>query len=214
MTVSNGSLLDNKIAQKLINSGLDQVVFSFDGNTRESYEKSRPGLVFENVQNNIKQLINLRNSQNKNKPRVSVDMVINPYNSDEVEDFFSTWNGLADTVCARPMHVWGGETIDKSLLKFSRDLVEERRSFNHPCFFIWKGMVVAQDGSVALCCVDAQIQRVFGNINKDKMVDIWRGNKLAEVRKLHSMGKLMDYPLCRNCNFRQIKDDPWWWFDF
>lgn len=213
ITVSNGLLLDKKMAQKLIDSGLEKISFSFDGNSKESFEKSRPGLVFEVVQDNIKQLINLRNSQNKTKPKVSVEMTINPYNSHEVDSFFATWNGLADVVWARPMHVWGGETIDKGLLKFSRNLVKKKRSLNHPCFRILAGMIIAQDGSVALCCVDAQIHEVLGDLNKQSMVDVWQKGRLAEIRDLHQRGRLDEYPLCRRCNFRHIKDDPWWWFD-
>lgn len=213
ITVTNGSLLGKKMAQRLIDSGLDKIVFSFDGNTKESFEKSRPGLVFETVQKNIKQLINLKKTQNKTKPKVFLEMAINPYNSNEVEGFLNTWNGLADNVCARPMHVWGGETIDEGLLKFSRNIVKEKRLLSHPCFNLWKGMIIAQDGSVALCCVDAQIHEVLGNLNKNTMVNIWKKGKLAEIRNLHLAGKLADHPICRNCNFRQIKDDPWWWFD-
>ena len=54
---TNATTLDKK-AEKLINSGLDQIIFSFDGGTKKTYEKMRPGRfknkfnkIYENIKN-------------------------------------------------------------------------------------------------------------------------------------------------------------------
>lgn len=51
-------MLTNSVAEKLINSGLDLMIYSFDGGTKNSYEKMRPGRFkdnnFEDVIKNIK----------------------------------------------------------------------------------------------------------------------------------------------------------------
>ena len=37
---TNATTLDEKKAEKLINSGLDQIIFSFDGGSKKTYEKN------------------------------------------------------------------------------------------------------------------------------------------------------------------------------
>ena len=38
---TNATHLDDSYAEKLLNSGLDYIIFSFDGGTKETYEKNR-----------------------------------------------------------------------------------------------------------------------------------------------------------------------------
>lgn len=55
---TNATNLDEKMSKVLINSGLDQLIYSFDGGTKKTYEKMRPGRfhknTFEDVYKNIK----------------------------------------------------------------------------------------------------------------------------------------------------------------
>ena len=41
-------MLTNSVAEKLIDSGLDLMIYSFDGGTKNSYEKMRPGRFKDN----------------------------------------------------------------------------------------------------------------------------------------------------------------------
>ena len=55
---TNATHLDDSYAEKLLNSGLDYIIFSFDGGTKETYEKNRVSRFtynqFETVCSNIK----------------------------------------------------------------------------------------------------------------------------------------------------------------
>ena len=61
---TNGTNLYEKKANELIDSGLDQLIYSFDGGTKQTYEKMRPGRFkknnFEDVYNNIKNFHEIR----------------------------------------------------------------------------------------------------------------------------------------------------------
>lgn len=50
---TNGSILDGKISEELIDSWLDYMIISLDGITKETYEKVRVNLKFGEVINNI-----------------------------------------------------------------------------------------------------------------------------------------------------------------
>ena len=50
---TNATLLDDKRADMLLDSGLDYVILAFDGATKETYEKYRIGATFEKTRENI-----------------------------------------------------------------------------------------------------------------------------------------------------------------
>ncbi len=50
---TNATLLTEEASRRLISSGLDYIIFAFDGATAATYEKYRKGGDFEKVRNNI-----------------------------------------------------------------------------------------------------------------------------------------------------------------
>src|SRR5438132_7426947 len=50
---TNATLLDDRRADMLFDSGLDYVILAFDGATKETYEKYRIGATFEKTRENI-----------------------------------------------------------------------------------------------------------------------------------------------------------------
>ena len=72
---TNAMLLTEKISERLIEAGLDRIIFSLDGMTKETFENIRGGANFEKVVNNIKSFINIRNEMGGKKPCVRIQMV-------------------------------------------------------------------------------------------------------------------------------------------
>ncbi|MEJ2745807.1 MAG: radical SAM protein, partial [bacterium] len=50
---TNASLLDKEMSLAIVNSGLDEIMFSVDGYNKESYERIRTGLSFYEVYENL-----------------------------------------------------------------------------------------------------------------------------------------------------------------
>lgn len=213
-TYSNGSLLTPENCKKLIDSGIDKIVFSVDGATKESFEKIRTALFYEKVVEGIKRLAKLRKSLNSKKPQIEVQLILTPFNEKELDLFKRTWKGVADLFYAKKMHTWTQDTIDKDLLDYSRKLIKKQKTRFSPCFYLWKSMVVAQDGRVALCCVDPRIQEQIGDFKKETIYEVWHGSKLRKIRELHLANKMNEISACHKCNFREIKEYPWWWYEY
>jgi MoaA/NifB/PqqE/SkfB family radical SAM enzyme len=209
--ICNGSLLTEEKAKYLIDFGIDVITFSIDGATKESYEKIRIGLNYEQVVGNIKKFIELKKILKSKKPTISVDMVQTKFNETEAELFKRQWEGLVDGVMVRPLHVWGGKVIDKELLNYSKNILSSNNQLRWPCFYLWKSMVISQNGKTALCCVDVECEASYGDISRSSIKDIWQGEKLKKIRKLHLRGKFNEIPLCGRCNFYLAKETPWWW---
>ncbi len=93
---TNATTLDEKKAEKLINSGLDQIIFSFDGGTEKTYEKMRPGRFkdnkFSEVYRNIKNFCLKKKELNKIFPLTKIQMVMTKTTRNEVDNFFNLFS--------------------------------------------------------------------------------------------------------------------------
>lgn len=89
--LSNGVLLSEEKAEKLVDLGADWLAFSLDGATRETYEKIRQGSDFDKVCRNIKYLAGLRKEP---KPLVMINFVIMNVNSHEIEEIIKLAGAL------------------------------------------------------------------------------------------------------------------------
>ena len=99
MINTNATQLNEKKSKELIESGLDVMIYSFDGGTKETYEKMRPGRFkenkFENVYKNIYEFKNIRESLNKKFPRTKIQMILNEDTFNEQEEFLNSLGSVS-----------------------------------------------------------------------------------------------------------------------
>lgn len=178
----NGSLLTAARAQRLIESGLDEVKISFDGATRDEFERIRPPLRFDTVVENIMELVKLRNaSRSKLKVRVAccstTDKAATMRSLEKVVDAFSFGK----------LHNWGGQN-------------EIRRGLRKPCSRVWRTFTVLANGDVALCCLDYDGQHILGRVDpQHSIADVWQGQPYRDIRQAHREAQQGRIPLCANC---------------
>jgi len=185
---TNGLVLSEQKSEELIKAGLDKIIFSVDGATKETYEKIRTGSNFDTVVNNIKRLVDLRDRNGLKKPLVRVQMVKMEENKHEVEQFIKMWinvvNRVAITIRREPYIKGVGFT--KKLAHF-------------PCHQIWQRMVVWWTGETFMCCGDWHGEYPLGDANRNSLHDLWHSDKYNHVRHLHTSGKLEELPICARC---------------
>jgi radical SAM protein with 4Fe4S-binding SPASM domain len=81
----NMTLMTEKTAQRLLDAGVDFIALSLDGATKETFEKIRVGARFEQVLENTRRLIRLRDTQGKKNPLVGINCVVTKENYLEIE---------------------------------------------------------------------------------------------------------------------------------
>lgn len=64
------------------------------------------------------------------------------------------------------------------------------------CEYPWTTLTILADGSVVPCMQDINGTWTLGNVNTDSLTDIWNGEKLAELRRLHVLGGYDDDFMC------------------
>ena len=183
---TNATKLNSKLSEKLINSGLDILIFSFDGGTKETYEKLRPGRFkenkFDDIYENIKNFKKIKENLNSILPITKVQMVLTEQTSNEQEQFFELFNDYVDDVSVKQYTERGGdlEYLKENLLKekkinFSKkykELLKDQKGDLYisdgrlPCEQPYQRMLVTYDGKVSMCCYDWGSMHPIGYIDK------------------------------------------------
>jgi len=83
--VTNGTLLNEKTASILLESGIDKISISVDSCEKELFEKLRGGANFETVINNIRNTVNLKNKIN-DKCKIGIVTVSSKSNIHQLKD--------------------------------------------------------------------------------------------------------------------------------
>ena len=60
-------------------------------------------------------------------------------------------------------------------------------------------MAINSDGSVVVCCVDWSRKTLCGNVRNSSLLDIWNGEAINNIRKIHLRGERYNIDSCRFC---------------
>jgi len=200
---SNASLLNKELASEIVNSGLDGITISFDGYSKETYEKIRKKLKFGVVKKNILNLIETKRKMKKNNPCINLVLVELEENKKEIKQFYKEWSKKVDGINIINMRNWANN-IKKEGTKESFHF--NKKMERKPCALIWQKMVVDWNGDVVLCCDDWNHSTILGNLKKDSIEKVWKGEKLKKIREAHVKGEFYKVPLCSGCNKKSV----WW----
>ena len=207
---TNGSLLNKENAIKIIESGLDVISISFDGFSKNTYERIRGNLNFDEVNTNITRLLDLKKKMKKKTPRIELAYVEIEENKRETEEFINRWESLVDNVNIGVFCNWGGMVPGKEVAKKNKaSALNPKRS---PCTRLWSHLLIFRNGDVPLCCQDFDGKNLLGNVATSSIREIWNGEVLNRYRDLHIKGKFNEIHICKECNFWKQQGEPiWWW---
>lgn len=73
--ITNGTLLDNELAERVVKEGLNYLTFSMDGATEETFNKLRRGARFYNIIGNIKRVQTFKLKYSSQIPNLAIQFV-------------------------------------------------------------------------------------------------------------------------------------------
>lgn len=193
---TNGTLLDDDKIEKLIESRIDRVIFSFDGSTKGTYESIRVGANFYQVTEKIRKLIRMRNFMKKEKPSVELQIIDMKQTRSEIKKFIEMWRNVVNRIYVVMYRNPFGEEKDEFR-------VEGKYIKEFPCPQLWQRLVIGWDGKVYKCCGDNKGLTVFWDAKKESLYDIWHSDKLNNIRDLHKHFKFNKIASCKICEFNK-----------
>lgn len=189
---TNGTLLDERATERLLDTNLEHITLSFDGSTKESFEFYRKGAKFERVRDNFVHFAK-RKKERGSKMQVVVQMVRMERNWDEVEEFSRFWRAVPGVDEVR---VKADET---DLMR--PEAAHAPQDWSHPCHYLWRGaMYVKHNGDVYPCCQSYNLGGVaVGNIGREEMPEIFNSAEMVRMREAHVAGRAGEIAACANC---------------
>lgn len=190
---TNATVLSAEYSRRLIEAGLDSIIFAFDGATPETFETYRRGAKFDQVRGNILTFLQVKKAM-KSKIFCIVQAVALKENLKEIPEIIKMWQR---------------EGIDGVRIK--KDEVHnegcaipgyksERPPLRHHCYHLWRGpMYIHYDGTVFPCCYSYPDEPI-GNVKRNTLREIWNSEKIVRMREAHIRGESRNYQVCVNCS--------------
>lgn len=237
---TNATMLDEKYSLRLIDSGLDILIYSFDGGTKKTYEKMRPGRFkvnkFEDIYENINNFNKIKKLKNSVFPRTKIQMVLTDETHNEISEFKRLFKDVVDDVSLKQYTERGGafddlgqelqdkitkKNIDQTDLKkyiFMRDVDGEiyKSKKRLPCEQPFQRMLITYDGKVSMCCYDWGSMHPIGYVSELSFVNETRD--LEEVMKKSKAQKKgfemmnLSMPQKFNCPEKKVESIKEIWF--
>ncbi|MEI7616588.1 MAG: radical SAM/SPASM domain-containing protein, partial [Actinomycetota bacterium] len=199
---TNGVLLTSALSQRLIKSGLDLITFSFDGYTKEVYEKNRCGAVFEETLKKITDFLKEKNKLGLKKPLVHILAMEHDADTSPAEfaiqkkEFIKRFKDFPpDRFVTRKPHNWGGSLDAIKLTDTKKDAAKFIA-----CTFPWYALVILQDGKVTPCPQDFYGNMIAGDVNTETVEEIFNNEKMQAIRKAFKNKNIENLNICKDCD--------------
>ncbi len=230
--ITNGTLLNPRILEKVFDAGINRFTFSIDGGTREVFERLRTGSRFDHVMANVRLFQTMRRSS---IPALRINHVLSEPNIDHFEEFLAlmeevrpeqiavrTVSRMSDAViqetqdplfwakvqrCREQLAAFVARTgiEDAGYLRGRPtriDLFDEQGQAMI-CQLPWTTIAIHPNGDVYPCM--AWTRPPVGNLMIDSFDAIWNGAPLAALREEFIRTRAgVD---CLNCTIRSAPDD-------
>lgn len=189
---SNATLLTKSMSNKLLDSGLDLIEFSFDDVEPIEYEKMRVNAKYDQTLNNILSFLHIKKAGKYKKPLVVITGIKMKYSGlvDNIErlgaskSFMNIFSGFDVSFSHYYAHAWG----------------KSKKNKYSPCPIVHKDFNILSNGFVVPCCYDLNGDVIMGNIHESTIKDIWNNEDYQELRKLLNNKKHYEIEgLCRGC---------------
>jgi radical SAM protein with 4Fe4S-binding SPASM domain len=174
---TNGMALTPKIAAQLIDARLDYL--------RVSIYPTIPHP--ENVVRNVLTLRKLRDQSGLTRPVICAKV----FSQAEKEAIQPLYDGIVDEIAVEGLHTIGSEFV-----QISQQPKDDRKACPYPFY----NLVVKSNGDVVPCCVAWEDSLVVGNVAAQTLSEIWAGEPLARIHRLHLEGRRSELAACAKCD--------------
>jgi radical SAM protein with 4Fe4S-binding SPASM domain len=188
--ITNATLLNEEISEQLIVSGIDRVQFSIDSIKKETYDILRPSKrsslnYFNKCMKNILNFLYI-NEMHNHKVYVSISAVLMKINTSERKHFMEYWKSMpVDNIFFPPLSSLQDNSPTDEAIRFDGKIKEKPI-----CIIPWMTLNVKADGDLVICSHDYHNRYPIGNIETDKLKDVWNNQKAKYLRKSLIDGEL------------------------
>jgi radical SAM protein with 4Fe4S-binding SPASM domain len=199
----NPKLLSEKMAEKLIDAGLNDLHISLDAMDDKTYKDLRgKNANYDEAVKNINTMLMVKNKK-KSKMIIELSFIRMKINKNLAENFRKMWGnkkGL-DFVKIKNFTTW--DSSDESIINLGdedtySDMFKGLKIRNY-CSEPWLAVSITADGKVVPCCFDCHQKYVLGDLNTESLEKIWNNERMMLLRRQIKNKKFNENNLCKSC---------------
>lgn len=200
--ITNGLLFNDSLISHLP-FVLDRIIISVEGLSNDDYmEFAKKKIDFKEFVSKVEKLGNVNG-----KCMLHVKIHNAAIGTEERKSFFyQTFGPICDQIFIENLvDLWPQVTSNLG--------VESGHRFDggplnkvKVCPQIFKSMQVNSDGRVIPCCIDWRGVNIIGDINNEKLSDVWNGSTLKKLRNVHLNGKRFEIDPCKGCTMNEYTE--------
>lgn len=198
--VTNGSLLTPELNQELVDSGIDLIRISIEALNSEYYKE----LCGVNIDYNLF-LENIRDlyERSRGKTRIAAKIVnVTLKTEEDTKKFFDIYSPITDFTFVEDI-VDGWPQFEEMILPNGK-LIESdnwiwKREHYTKCSFALTMMMIHANGEVCPCPNDWKFANSYGNVKKDRLIDLWKSEQLKNFQLMHLERGRKEINFCKNC---------------
>lgn len=198
---TNATLLNEEMAEMLLDSGITFISIDCDGFSPAVYEGIRVGANRDKVYKNIKYFLNLRRKKKVDTPIVEVKIMEMEENRDEIETVLNYWRERGAWTCLRRLISWGGKYNNGN-----GDAKIERVACGSGIGIL----PITWDGLAINCVMDCNADFPCGNVRESSIKEIWkkRNEFLVKPQLCHDWEALPE--ICHGCTDWMVVGEKRW----
>lgn len=207
-TSTNAHFINENLAEKIVQSGLNRMIISIDGTSQETYESYRINGQLDKVLAGTKKMVEAKKKHGKG-PHLIFQFLVVKANEHQIPDLFQLAKAYeVDEVRLKTAQFYdykNGNPLMPENEKYSRYVKQKDGTYriknkmeNH-CKRMWTSAVVTWDGRVVPCCFDKDTQHQMGIMKERAFEDIWRSDKYNLFRK-QVLSNRKGIDICTNCS--------------
>lgn len=200
---TNGSLLNEKLNDGLISSGLDILKISIEGITNNDYKKlCKVDVSIEEIIHSIKDLYSKKMSQNIDM-LIQIKAVNSALNTiQKQKTYFKIFGSCSDScIIENVKDIWSEFNVDDRIKNLNNWEYERITGDGALCSMPLYQMTIHSNGVVSACCVDWKFETEYGNVCEDSVRDIWHSQRLRDFQIFLIENGRKSLNFCKNCTY-------------
>ena len=186
---TNATVLTAELARSILNAGVNEVVFSVDAGTKETYELIRVKGKFDNVVKNIQTFKTIRDTEYRNPKTTTRITGVKVRDDQDIDQMVNFWDQYVDEVAIKPASArWDS---------YNNDLSHK----SSPCNELWERIYVWYDGTLNPCDFDYKSFLSPGNLRELTISEAWNSPIYNKIRQNHLDSKRSKCFPCDRCPF-------------
>lgn len=203
--VTNGALLTEQAVESIRATRVDYLDISLDALSRETYERIRIGLDYDDVIAGVERVL----AADLPDTTVVLRMVRQRENAAEVAAFTKHWRARGAVVFTHTVNNRVGAVPGyDERIRIPETELPVMQKVGRRAFRQWLGCCpvpfasanILHNGDMLMCVQDWSRKEVVGNVRDRSIAEIWNGPRMREIRSLVRDRRYDEVAGCRDCS--------------